>query len=97
MRLEGKIALITGSSQGIDSGIALKFDEEGADVVVNCRENIERAETLADNIRSLGGKALTVKADVSKSIDVNGMVEKALDTFGKIDILVCLFNQPIRI
>ncbi|MGB9439725.1 MAG: glucose 1-dehydrogenase [Desulfobacterales bacterium] len=88
MRLEGKVALITGSSRGIGSGIALKFAEEGADVVVNCRENIERAETLADNIRSLGGKALTVKADVSKSIDVNGMVEKALDTFGKIDILV---------
>ena len=97
MRLEGKVALITGSSRGIGSGIALKFAEEGADVIVNCRENIERAETLADNIRSLGGKALTVKADVSKSIDVNGMVEKALDTFGKIDILVCLFNQPIRI
>ena len=88
MRLEGKVALISGSSRGIGSGIALKFAEEGADVVVNCRENIERAETLADNIRSLGGKALTVKADVSKSIDVNGMVEKALDTFGKIDILV---------
>ena len=88
MRLEGKVALITGSSRGIGSGIALKFAEEGADVVVNCRENIERAETLADNIRSLGGKALTVKADVSKSIDVNGMVEKALDTFGKIDSLV---------
>ena len=88
MRLEGKVALITGSSQGIGSGIAIKFAEEGADVVVNYLKNIEMAETLADEIRSLGGKALTVKADVSKSMDVNGMVEKVLDTFDKIDILV---------
>ncbi len=88
MRLEGKVALITGSSQGIGSGIALKFAEEGADVVVNYLKNIEMAEILADKIRSLGSKALTVKADVSKSMDVNGMVEKVLDTFDKIDILV---------
>ena len=88
MRLEGKVALITGSSQGIGSGIALKFAEEGADVVVNYFKNIEMAETLADKIRSLGGKSLTVKADVSKSMDVNGMVQKVLDTFDKIDILV---------
>ena len=88
MRLDGKVALITGSSQGIGRGIALKFAEEGADVVVNYLKNIEMAETLADEIRSLGGKALTVKADVSKSMDVKGMVEKVLDTFDKIDILV---------
>jgi len=88
MRLEGKVALITGSSQGIGSGIALKFAEEGADVVVNYLKNSEMAETLADKIRNLGGKALTVKADVSKSMDVNGMVQKVLDTFDKIDILV---------
>ncbi len=88
MRLEGKVALITGSSQGIGSGIALKFAEEGADVVVNYLKNIEMAEILADKIRSLGNKALTVKADVSKSMDVNAMVEKVLDTFDKIDILV---------
>ena len=62
MRLEGKVALITGSSQGIGSGIALKFAEEGADVVVNYLKNIEMAEILADKIRSLGSKALTVKA-----------------------------------
>jgi glucose 1-dehydrogenase len=88
MRLNGKVALITGASRGIGSGIALKFAEEGADVVVNYRENIEMAETLADKIHSLGGKALTVKADVSKGADVKSMVGKVLDTFDKIDILV---------
>jgi len=88
MKLKGKVALITGASRGIGRGIALKFAEENADVVVNYCENIEMAETLADKIRSLGGKALTIRADVSKSADVKGMVEKVLDTFDKIDILV---------
>ena len=88
MKLDGKVALITGSSRGIGSGIALKFAQEGADVVVNYRKNNEMADTLADKIRSLGSNALTIKADVSKSMDVNGMVQKVLDTFDKIDILV---------
>jgi len=88
MRFEGKVALITGSSQGIGSGIALKFAEEGADVVVNYYKNNEMAETVADKIRSSGRKALSIKADVSKRADVNGMVQNVLDTFGKIDVLV---------
>ncbi len=88
MKLKGKVAIITGASQGIGSGIALKFAEEGADVVVNYYKNNEMAETVADKIRSLGCKALTIRADVSESKDVNGMIDKALDTFGKIDILV---------
>jgi 3-oxoacyl-[acyl-carrier protein] reductase len=97
MRLKNKVALITGASRGIGRGIALKFAEEGADVAVNYYQSMELSQTIADKLRSLGGKALTVKADVSNSMDVNGMVEKALDTFGKIDILVCRFKQPIRI
>lgn len=88
MKLEGKVAIITGASQGIGSGIALKFAEEGADVVVNYYKNNAMAETVADKIRSLSRKALTIKADVSKSTDVNDMVQKVLDTFDKIDILV---------
>ena len=88
MKLEDKVAIITGASQGIGSGIALKFAEDGADVVVNYYKNNEMAETVADKIRSLGRKALTVKADVSKSTDVIDMVQKVLDAFGKIDILV---------
>ncbi|CAB1056496.1 Oxidoreductase, short-chain dehydrogenase/reductase family [Olavius sp. associated proteobacterium Delta 1] len=88
MKLEGKVAIITGASQGIGSGIALKFAEAGADIGVNYYKNNEMAETVADKIRRLGCRALVIKADVSKSADVNGMVQKALDTFDKIDILV---------
>ena len=88
MKLDGKVAIVTGSSRGIGSGIALKFAEEGADVAVNYLKNRETAESVADEIRGLGARALTIKADVSKSADVSGMVQKVLDTFGKIDILV---------
>ena len=88
MKLDNRVALITGSSQGIGSGIAVKFAEEGADVVINYCKNIEMAETVADKIRSLSRNALTIRADVSKRTDVTGMVQTALDQFGKIDILV---------
>jgi NAD(P)-dependent dehydrogenase (short-subunit alcohol dehydrogenase family) len=88
MKLSGKVAIITGASQGIGSGIALKFADEGADVVVNYYRHGKMAETVADQIRSSGRQTLTVKADVSQSTDVNDMVHKVLDTFGRIDILV---------
>jgi len=88
MKLEGKVAIITGSSQGIGSGIALKFAEEGADIVVNYRQKNNMAEAVAEKIRRLGCRALTIKADVSQKSDVERMVQTALDKFGKIDILV---------
>ena len=88
MKLEGKVAIITGSSQGIGSGIALKFAEEGADIVVNYRQKNSLAEAVAEKIRGLGCRALTIKADVSQKSDVEGLVQTALDKFGKIDILV---------
>ena len=88
MKLEGKVAIVTGASQGIGSAIALKFAEEGADVVVNYFNNDAMAQVVADEIRSLGCRALPIRADVSQSVDVKRMVQKALDTFGKIDILV---------
>jgi NAD(P)-dependent dehydrogenase (short-subunit alcohol dehydrogenase family) len=88
MKLSGKVAIVTGSSQGIGSGIALEFAESGADVVINYRKNDKMAEAVAERIRSLGRKALTIRADVSESTDVDRMVQKALDSFGAIDILV---------
>ena len=88
MKLNDKVAIVTGSSQGIGSGIALKFAESGADVVINYRKNDEMAEAVAKRIRSLGRKALTIRADVSESADVDRMVQKTLESFGTIDILV---------
>ena len=88
MKLKNKAALITGASRGIGRGIALKFAKEGADVAVNYCQSMEMAETIADKLCRLGGRVLTVKADVSNGADVNDMVSTVLDTFGKIDILV---------
>jgi NAD(P)-dependent dehydrogenase (short-subunit alcohol dehydrogenase family) len=88
MKLEGKVAIVTGSSQGIGRGIALKLAEEGADVGVNYQKSTNLAEAVADKIRSSGGRALTIQADVSQKKDVDRMVQTVLDAFGKIDVLV---------
>ncbi|MGC8786476.1 MAG: SDR family NAD(P)-dependent oxidoreductase [Anaerolineae bacterium] len=88
MKLEGKIALVTGASQGIGRAISLGLAEAGADVVVNCNQNIAGAEAAAQEIQALGRRAIAIQADVSKRDDVNRMVQQALMTFGTIDILI---------
>lgn len=88
MRLKGKIALVTGASQGIGKAISLGLAEAGADVVVNCNRNIAGAEAVAQEIQALGRRAIAVQADVSRRDEVNRMVQEALTAFGAIDILV---------
>lgn len=87
MRLEGKIALVTGAAQGIGRAIALTLAREGADIIVN-DVNLEEAEKVAEEVRALGRRALAVKADVSKRPEANRMVEQAVKDFSRIDILV---------
>jgi NAD(P)-dependent dehydrogenase (short-subunit alcohol dehydrogenase family) len=87
MRLNNKIALVTGAGSGIGRAIAELFAQEGARVVVNDRL-IERAQETAGRITQAGGQALPVEADVSKSEAVEQMVAQALSTYGRIDILV---------
>lgn len=88
MKLKDKIAIVTGSSQGIGKGIALGLADAGADVVVNCDRNTDGAAIVANEIRALGRRAMVAQGDVSKSDDVNRMVQQALRIFGRIDILV---------
>ncbi|MDI6753260.1 MAG: SDR family NAD(P)-dependent oxidoreductase [Thermodesulfobacteriota bacterium] len=85
-RLSGKTAIVTGSSRGIGRAIALAMAREGANVVVNGRE--ENARTVAEMIRNAGGKAIAVIADVAAEEDVHRMVEETLRVFGSTDILV---------
>lgn len=87
MRLEGKVALITGAGQGIGRAIALAFAKEGADIGVNA-SHAESAEATAEAVRQLGRKAIAVPADVALADEVNTMVDTVLDKLGKIDILV---------
>lgn len=87
MRLKGKKALITGSSQGIGKTIAIAFAREGAEVAVNGR-NKQKVDKVAKEISNLGFKAIGIAADVSKREEVEAMVERVLEAFETIDILV---------
>jgi len=87
-RLNGKVALITGSSRGIGRAIAILFVEEGAKVAINYNRSERQAKELINRIRKMGGEALLVKADVSNSEEVRQMVIETVRTFGGIDILV---------
>jgi len=87
LRLEDKVAVVTGAGRGIGKYIALAFAEAGADVVVAARTEREIKKT-AEEINRLGRKAIFVSMDVRKSKDVQDMVDQAISKFGKIDILV---------
>ena len=87
MKLEGKVAIVTGAASGIGRDIALSVVREGATVVI-ADINLEGANKVAGEIKDVGGTALAVKTDVSKSEEVNRMVKTVLDEFGVIDILV---------
>jgi NAD(P)-dependent dehydrogenase (short-subunit alcohol dehydrogenase family) len=88
MRLQGKVALVTGASRGIGKGIAEIFAEEGADVAVNYVAAPEQGEEVANWVRSKGRRAITVKADVAKRGEVEAMVDRTWRELGPIDVLV---------
>lgn len=79
---KNKVALVTGGSSGIGRATALAFAKKGAKVVI--ADWIENQETM-DMIENLGGEAIFVKCDVSKSADVKALIEKTINTFGRLD------------
>jgi NAD(P)-dependent dehydrogenase (short-subunit alcohol dehydrogenase family) len=87
MRLENKVAVVTGAGKGIGWGIATVFSKEGAKVVVVDWDEIAGART-AEEIRRSGGDAIFVKCDVSNEDQVKAMVRMAIDKYGRIDVLV---------
>jgi len=87
MRLKDKVALITGSAQGIGREIALAFAREGADIVIS-DINLEKAEVTRKEIEGFGRKAMAVELNVTDYSKVEEAVNKILDKFGKVDILV---------
>ena len=93
-KLEGKIALVTGSGRNIGRATVLKLASEGAHVVVNSRTNQAEADAVAREAQARGVKAIAILADVSRKDEVDAMVARALSEFGKIDILVN--NAAIR-
>ena len=87
LELEGRVALVTGASQGIGRAIALELAEAGAELVVNAR-GVERLEAVAGEIRARGREVLAVPADVATVEGPRQLAEAALAHFGRIDVLV---------
>ena len=86
-KLEGKVAIVTGASKGIGKGIAIRYAQEGAAVVLASR-SLDLLETIVDDIRKDGGKALALALDVTRYDNVEAVVAKAVAEFGRLDILV---------
>ena len=88
MRLQGKNALVTGSSRGIGRGIAIRFAQEGANVAINYVGSAEAAETTLREVTSYGVRGVILPADVGKVSEVQRLIEEAAAALGPLDILV---------
>ena len=88
MRMQDKVALVTGSSVGIGEAIAKRFAKEGAKVAINYKSNDEGANRVVAEIADAGGTAKPFKADVSKVPEIERLIQTVIDEFGRIDILV---------
>lgn len=97
MDLKGKVALVTGSSQGIGQGIVLRLAQAGADVVINYRSHPEGAEETLEKVRAIGGKcylaecpshAYSIQADLGSVDMVRELIAESIGHFGRLDILV---------
>jgi 7-alpha-hydroxysteroid dehydrogenase len=86
-RLDGQVAIVTGSGRGIGAGTALAFADAGADLVLSAR-TVTQLEETAEKVRARGRRALVVPCDVLESEQRAQLVDKAIDEFGRLDILV---------
>jgi len=88
MRLQGKKAIVTGSSRGVGASVALAYGREGADVVVNYTSSQGPAEDVVKQIQDMGRKAVAVKADAARAEGCQAMVDAAMNDLGGVDIVV---------
>jgi 3-oxoacyl-[acyl-carrier protein] reductase len=86
--LQNRIALVTGASRGIGKSIALALAAEGADVAVNYRKQSAAAESVADAIKKLGRRCITIQADAAESAEVEKLFATIESELGTVDILV---------
>jgi NAD(P)-dependent dehydrogenase (short-subunit alcohol dehydrogenase family) len=88
MRLENKVAVVTGASSGIGKAIALAFAAEGAAAAVDYRSHPREAEDIVEQIKGAGGRAVAARADVAKPEDIRALIQHCVREFGRLDILV---------
>ena len=86
--LKGKVAIVTGASNGIGRGIAERLAKDGATVVVNYAKSADKAKQVVVGIEAKGGKAVAIQADMSKVADARRLVRDTVKQFGRLDILV---------
>lgn len=96
MALDGKVALVTGAGRGIGRGIVLRLAAEGADIVINDREQNADTAEVAREVEARGRRALVCEADVSDRTAVAAMFQRAVAAFGHIDIVVANAAFSIR-
>ncbi len=88
MRLEGKVALVTGSAQGIGRAIALRLAAEGADIIIDDRADDSRAEEVLAKVKEAGRRGMVIAGDLGNIADDQRMITEGVEQMGKIDILV---------
>ena len=84
----GKVVIVTGASQGIGAGIAMRFGQAGAQVIVHYRNGVEGANAVVKAISESGSQAVKVAAEMTDPIEVEALVVKARDLFGRLDVMV---------
>lgn len=87
-KLDGKVAIVTGSSRGIGKEIAMKLAQVGAKVIINYSRSPEQAEEVVNQIQQQGGEATAIQADISQIDQIQQLVETAVEQYGQLDILV---------
>jgi glucose 1-dehydrogenase len=87
-RLEGKIALVTGGSQGIGQSVAVRLAQEGAKIIVNFHANPQGADDTLSQIRAAGSDGISIQADLGQTSEIDSLIRQSLAKFGRIDILV---------
>lgn len=86
--LTGKVAIVTGSSDGIGRAIAERLAQDGATVIVNYGKSADKAKEVVAGIKAKGGKAVAIQSDMSKVGDAGRLVKDTVKRFGRLDILI---------